>query len=332
MLRTRKTLGVIALATAVLVTPILAGCATAAPAPEKTSAAPLETVSIKVGLPLTANAASAYLAMQGAFKDQALDVTPVKITSGAEAIPLLLNGGLDVALGDGIGTLTAASNGVPLAVFGIATVQPKDPNLDPTGLFAADKSVTFKDLNGQPFAVSQLGGAAELIAKAAIDAEGGDSSKVNFVELASEQMAAAIQAGTIKAALITEPYATAAEKQGLYVLDRPTSVGGPGLPATTWITTLQYGAQHADVLARFAKAVQEAGIAANKDSKSARAAAKTYMTAPAAVIDSIRFPVFSENVGDTAGMLDFVKLANKYKVFAKQPDMNQILSIKVTTK
>lgn len=329
MLRTRTRLGVIALATAALATPLLTGCTS--PQPEETQA-PLEIVSIKVGLPTTANSVSAYLAMEGAFEEQGLEVEPVVIQSGAEAIPLLLNGGLDITLGDGIGTLTAASNDVPLAVFGIATIQPEDPDLDPTGMFALDDSVTVESLEGQTFAVSQLGGAAELIAKAAIDAEGGDSSKVTFVELAAEQMGAAIQAGTVKAALITEPYATQAEKKlGLYVMNRPTSVGGPGLPATTWVTTLQYGAEHADILQRFAIAVQQAGIEANANPDGAREVAKSFMTAPPEVIDVIRFPVFSENVGDTSGMLDFVELANEYNVFKKQPDMDKVLSVKVSS-
>jgi NitT/TauT family transport system substrate-binding protein len=281
---------------------------------------------VKVGLPQTANATSGYVAGRRFFKGEGLAFEPVKVANGAKAIPMLLNGQLDIALGDGMGTLTAAANGVPLQVIGIATVAPRDPKLDPTALVTADKGVTAADLAGRSVAVSQLGGAPELVAKSAIDAGGGDSSAVRFVELDPAQMVPALKAHRVDGALVTEPFATAAEQQGLPILSRPQSVGEPGLPSTLWVTSKRYAAEHPDVVKTFVRAVQKGGREANADPAGARSVAATFMDADPKVVQAIRFPVFAEDVGETAPVRKFVDLANRYKAFPRQPDLDQVLA------
>jgi NitT/TauT family transport system substrate-binding protein len=281
---------------------------------------------VKVGLPGTANATSGYIAGQRFFRGKGIAFKPVQVTNGAKAIPMLLNGQLDIALGDGMGTLTAAGNGVPLKVIGVATVAPADPKLDPTALVTADRGVTAAGLAGKSVAVSQLGGAPELVAKSAIDAGGGDSGTVKFVELEAAQMVAALKAHRVDGALITEPFATAAEQQGLPILSRPQSAGEPGLPSTLWVTSKKYAAEHPDVITKFVAAVQSGGREANADPAGARKVASTFMEVDPKVLQAIRFPLFADDVADTGPVRRFVDLANRYKAFARQPDLDQLLA------
>jgi NitT/TauT family transport system substrate-binding protein len=274
------------------------------------------------------NAISAHLAAKEYFEEAGLKVEFVDITSGAAAIPMLVNGQLDIALGDGIGTLTASANGVPLAIVGVATVQPEDPKLDATGIFTNNPSAKAADLSGKSFAVFQLGGAAELVARSAIDAEGGDSSQVNFVELQAPQMAAAIKADRVSAALITEPFATAAEKEGLTILNRPQAVGGPGLPAIYWITSQAYGQKNPAILDKFATSIQKANREANSNPAVARETAAGFLQMEPTVLNAMRLPVFAEDVTDTSKVSQFVDLANRYNVLKKQPDLDKLLSLK----
>jgi NitT/TauT family transport system substrate-binding protein len=282
--------------------------------------------TVKVGLPGTANATSGYLAGKRFFRGAGLSFAPVAVTRGAEAIPMLLNGKLDIALGDGMGTLTAAGNGVPLRVIGVATVAPADAKLDPTALVTADRGITAAGLAGKSVAVSQLGGAPELVAKSAIDADGGDSAAVKFVELDAAQMVAALKAHRVDGALLTEPHATAAEQQGLPILSRPQSLGEPGLPSTLWVTSERYAAEHPDVIKKFVAAVQSGGREANTDPAGARKVAATFMAVDPRVLQAIRFPLFADDVADTASVRKFVDLANRYKAFPKQPDLDRVLA------
>jgi NitT/TauT family transport system substrate-binding protein len=282
--------------------------------------------AVKVGLPGTANATSGYIAGKRFFHRAGLAFAPVEVTNGAKAIPMLLNGQLDIALGDGMGSLTAAANGVPLQVIGVATQAPADPKLDPTALATADRGVTAAGLAGKSVAVSQLGGAPELVAKSAIDAGGGDSSAVKFVELGSAQMVAALKAHRVDAALLTEPNATVAEQQGLPILSRPQSLGEPGLPSTLWVTSRKYAAEHPDVIKKFVAAVQSGGREANADPAGARQVAATFMSIDPKVLQAIRFPLFAHDVADTTPVRRFVDLANRYKAFPKQPDLDHVLA------
>lgn len=311
------------LGTAAIGLALLTGCGDEDPATE--TAATGETVQLRVGVPTTANALSAYVAEDiGAFAERDIEVEFVPVLSGAEAIPMLMNDQIDVTLGDGFGTITAAANGLPLAVFGIATIQPSDVTLDPAIIFVKDESVTAQDLAGQRFAVSALAGYHELSSKSTIDTLGGDSSAVEYVELTPATMADAIEGGDVAAALITEPYATQAEQRGLYPL-AAQAVGTQGVSGTLWVATQQQAAENADVLAAFSEAVEAAGHAVNEDRELARRVAATYMTVEPEVIEVMRFPTFTDSVTDFASLDRLAELALEYDMLDEQPDFDSLI-------
>jgi NitT/TauT family transport system substrate-binding protein len=287
-----------------------------------------ETLELRVGVPKTANATSAYLAeSQGIFAAHHIKAEFVPVLSGAEALPMLVNNQIDVTLGDGFGTITAAENGLPLTVFGIATIQPKDISLDPAIIFTKDASDTVQDLSGKKFAVAALGGYHELAARSTIDTMGGTSSKVQFVELAQASMAAAIQKGDVAAALLTEPYTTQAEQQGLNLLE-PQAVGTQGVSGTLWVSKKDYAAKNPAVLAAFADAVEEAGHLVNNDRDLARKVAATFMTVKPDVIKVMRFPTFTDSVSDFSSLDRLADLAIRYNMLKKVPDFST-LTVKV---
>ena len=69
-----------------------------------------------------------------------------------------------------------------------------------------------KDLDGKVVAGSGLGTISGFSPRAWIDQNGGDSTKVKFVELAFPAMQAALDAGRVDAIMIAEPFLTAARK------------------------------------------------------------------------------------------------------------------------
>ncbi|MFE4663747.1 ABC transporter substrate-binding protein [Streptomyces sp. NPDC056716] len=279
---------------------------------------------LRVGVSATANSLSVYTAEEeGIFAEHNIKVDYVTVTNGAEAIPMLVNDQLDVTIGDGFGTISAATNGLPLSVFGISTIQPSDVTLDPAIIFTKDKSVTVDDLSGKKFAVSALDGYHELSAKSTIDTLGGDSSKVEYVELAPASMADAVESGDVAGALITEPYSTAAEQRGLYPL-APQAVGTQGVSGTLWVATKDSTTNNADVLADFAASVEEAGHLVNKDRDLARTVAATYMTVEPEVINVMRFPTFTDSLTDFSSLNVLVDLALKYKMLDKEPDIDSL--------
>jgi ABC-type nitrate/sulfonate/bicarbonate transport system substrate-binding protein len=289
------------------------------------TAGPLE---LRVGVPKTGNALSAYVAQaEGIFAAHNIKAEFVPVVNGAEALPMLVNNQIDVTLGDGFGTITAAGNGLPITVFGIATIQPKDISLDPAIIFTKDDSVKATDFSGKKFAVGALGGYHELAARSTIDTLGGASSKVQYVELAPASMADAVKKGDVAAALITEPYTTQAEKRGLHPLE-PQAVGTQGVSGVLWVAKKDYAAKNPDVLEAFADAVEEAGHVVNKDRDLARKVAATFMTVEPEVIKVMRFPTFTDTVSDFSSLERLADLAVLYKMLPKKPDLS-LLTLKV---
>ncbi len=323
----------------------LAGCSSGSSAPGTTAGSPAASasaggspagaadpatgdhVAITIGVSPSTASAAAYLAQQKDFADQGLDVTMATIQSGAEAIPRLLNGELAFALGDAAGTITAASNGVGIAATGVATVSPSDPAKDYSSIVASNPDLKGPaDLAGHTVAVNQLNGIAELTAKAAIDKQGGDSSTVQFVELPFPQMNDAVTAGRVDAALVVEPFLSAAKAAGMHVVLAPQAYAVAGLPSTIFVASQAYANQNPDVVARFNKAMGQAAARANADPAAARQIAGTYTQIPAATLNAITLPIYAENAGEVQGLRQLLDLMNKYSVLEQQPDMDTLLA------
>ncbi|HET6297252.1 MAG TPA: ABC transporter substrate-binding protein [Kribbella sp.] len=301
-----------------------AGCSSTGPAQVSTTSDGL--VHIKVGVSPSTASIAVYLGREKYFADQGVAVDLSVIQSGADAVPRLLNGSLDIALGDAVGTLQSAANNVPLRVVGTVTVSPDDPAKDYSGIVTADASI--KDvagLSGRTVAVNQLNGGAQLTAKSAIDARGGDSSKVKFVELPFPQMAAAVEAKRVDAAMVVEPFLSAGTKEGLTTVIAPQAYSVAGFPSTIFISAAKYADANGDAIGKFMTAVSAAGKAANADPAKSRTVAATFTDLPAATLQGIKLPIYAENAADTAGMTKMLALANKYGVLTKQPDMNALL-------
>ncbi|MDX6585246.1 MAG: NitT/TauT family transport system substrate-binding protein [Solirubrobacterales bacterium] len=319
-MRRWPTTGVLLLAAALT----CAGCGSTGSA--KAGAASDGLTHLKVGVSPTTVSVAVYLAKDKYFAEQGLAVDLSVIQSGAEAIPRLLNGSLDIALGDAVGALQSAGNGVPLRVVGVASVSPSDPALDYSGIVTGDAGIhDVAGLSDRTVAVNQLNGGAQLTALAAIDAKGGDSSKVKFVELPFPQMTAAVQAKRVDAALVVEPFLSAGTKAGLKTVLAPQAYSVAGLPSTLFVSSGKYADANAAAISKFMTALSAASKDANADPTKARTIAGTFTGLPAATLETIKMPVFAEQAADTSGMTKMLALANKYHLLAKQPDLAAVL-------
>ncbi len=312
------------LAASVVAIIALAGCSSAVTPTASPASKSLTTITVGVS-PSTASAAI-YLGKQKEFAAHGLDVKLTIIQSGAQAIPLLLNGGLQFALGDAAGTITAATNGIAITATGVATVSPTKASQDYSSIVATDATITsVSDLSAKTVAVNQLKGIAQLTAAAAIDKKGGDSSKVRFVELAFPQMVDAVASGKVSAALVVEPFLSAGKAQGLHVVLAPQAYSVPGLPSTIFVASSAYAKANKSVISDFNRAVSEAGTRANADPALARKIAGTYTTISPDVLKVIALPIFANRVADTSGLRKLASLMTTYKFLAVKPDFTALL-------
>lgn len=280
-----------------------------------------DPATLIVGVSPSAISVPIYLAQQqGLFAAHGLQVEIVTIQSGAEAVPRLLNGSFDVSLGDAVGTITAMGNHVPIRIVGVNTVGATVDGRDNSGLVARPGTVTgFGDLAGHTVAVNQASGMAAMVTMAAVDAAGGISADVQFVELPFPQMIEAVAQGRVDSALLVEPFVTAAAAGGLSIAGRPMAMAIPGFPANIYIASQQGVDTHGTAIASFIEAVTEAGRLAEADQALAREVTASYSPIPRPMIDAMNLPTFPEDAADFSAVGQLVDMMVSYHIIDHAP-------------
>jgi NitT/TauT family transport system substrate-binding protein len=164
------------------------------------------------------------------------------------------------------------------------------------GVIASPKSgiKTLADLEGKSVQVNQLNGTAEILVKATMAKAGLDPSKVRFVEIPPPQALAALQAGRVDAAVLSEPTVTAARAAGMKYIVNPEKDTIPNLPAFVFVASKAYVAKNPAVVKAFTTAVLAANKQTNADAALARTTAEKSTQLPTALLSKVTFPKFGE--------------------------------------
>jgi NitT/TauT family transport system substrate-binding protein len=260
------------------------------------------------------------------FKDSGLGITQKSVNSGAVAIPLLLNGQLQFSEADSVGALTAISKGVPIVIVGAVTSGGATPQTDNTGVLvkAHGPVNSAAGLSGKTVAVNAIGGSAELSAESAIDKLGGNSQSVKFVEIPPASMVAAVQNGTVAAAVTS---AVDGQAAGLRVLFSPLAAGMPSAPLIVWITSRAYATSHQAIVSEFAKATAQADtyLAAHPDVvRQITVDTSTTKVSPALAKELVLAQFLPATVQKTALQM-VVNVMEKYKVISSPINLDSAL-------
>ena len=95
-----------------------------------------------------------------------------------------------------------------------------------------------RDLAGRKVSVNSLGAAGDVTIMAAVEADGGDPATIQFVEVAFPDVPAQLEAGTIDAGWVPEPFVTQLTSRGDTLVVAPYQATIPGLATLTTITRL----------------------------------------------------------------------------------------------
>jgi ABC-type nitrate/sulfonate/bicarbonate transport system substrate-binding protein len=254
---------------------ILSGCggsaAGGASAGSDASGTPTLTVADTNGAPLYF---LEYGAQQGFFDDAGVHLDIQSSQGGAAAIPGLISGDVDVAGSNVVSALIAASKGLPVQMVAGGTSTSEDPEQDFSALMVpADSPVTgIGQLAGKKIAVNSLKNINDIVLGSMLEKAGLSYDSVEFVELPFPDMAAAVADGNVAAAMIIEPFVTAAEQQGLKIIGRPYSDLRPGLQIGTYLMTEQAITERPEVVQAFQDGVQATADAIAADPGAFRSA------------------------------------------------------------
>ena len=191
---------------------LVAGSLLAAAAPAAAQTAP---ATVRIGsIAIDASGESYYGVESGIFASNGINAQVTTSNTGAAILTAVLAGDLDVGIANPLQIASAIARGIPLQMLAPAALYSlKDANAN---LVVAKDSPfkTPKDLVGATFGVSSLADFNQLSLLGIPRHEQRAEGQRQFVELPFSQVGAALQRGTIGAAVITEPFKSDAIRAG----------------------------------------------------------------------------------------------------------------------
>ena len=202
-----------------------------------------------------------YAQKAGLFRQAGLNVVLERSSSGAVVAQSVIGGAMDVGKASLSPLIAAYVRGVPIALVAPSAIH--RPAFSNSGVIVATGSPirTPSDLQGKVVSCTAIGDIGYLGLRAMIDAQGGDSSTVRWVEIPTSAVALAIEQGRVDAGVTTEPYMSKDLGGGKVrmLVDMLNGYPRPILESA-FFATKDYVEKNRDAVARFAKALQQAAI------------------------------------------------------------------------
>ena len=312
---------------ALVTTVALVGCTDSGAPAEPTDAGPGETYQVRVAALPIAETGAIWAALEaGIFEEHGIELEILPAQGGAQAIPALVAGDIDFAIGQPMGPFRAALGGEEVRILSnyANSLASGDADVNSVVASAASGISSWADLSGKTVSVNSLGAAGDLTIRAAVEADGGDPNSINFVAVAFPDVPAQIEAGAIDAAWAPDPF------RGMVVGAGGTDLGGPyqaTIPGLTVLTnfTLQKVIDEQPEMVEAWNAALAAALeyaAANEDA--VRAAIEAGLGLPEGAAGGIVLPEFTADLSN-AGLQELVELALEYTYFEAAPDLDAIV-------
>jgi NitT/TauT family transport system substrate-binding protein len=213
----------------------------------------------------TDDLAPVYWAMKnGAYEKAGLSVEFTPSTSGTAAATAVIAGAYDIGKGSMIAGCAAFLKDVPIRFVGNGVLWETN-NPWSLGLVAADSKIkTGADLNGQTVGVAALNDLSVLAIAAWVDANGGDSKTIKWVEIPNSAAGAAVGAHRIAACQLNEPQLQAAISGGqVRVLAPFLGAISPSYVLTNYFLRPDWAAKNRSAAEQFMRTTYEAAAFTN---------------------------------------------------------------------
>jgi NitT/TauT family transport system substrate-binding protein len=188
----------------------------------------------------------------GYFRDAGIDAEIISLNNGPAGIAAVLSGSADIGFTSSLSLVVAYDKGLPVtAVVGTDLHRATNPVQGVLLASASSPLHTGKDFNGKTVSVPGLGGTQNYAVRAWVDAGGGDSSTVRFVEVPNSAVPAAITTGRIDAGTTDVLTLHSAASRALREVANVYNAIAPKFLTGVWYSTTPWVEQHRDLTRTF---------------------------------------------------------------------------------
>lgn len=234
-------------------------------------------------LPIDGTALPYYAKDLNYFQDAGIDLTIQNINNGAAIASAVLSNSVDIGSSEITALAAAYKRGLPVVIIAAGGVHVTG-GLSTQLMVRKDSPLkTASDLSGKVIGVTGLANIAQYAPELWIDKNGGKSSTVKFLEVPLPELPAALQAGRVDAAWLTEPFI---HNSAEYTRTFATCFDAvaPRWVLGAFFTTRAWAGANRDLLNGFRTSIAKAAVWANANQdKSAVVLAKYSNRDPAAV-------------------------------------------------
>lgn len=289
----------------------------------------LETTELKVGLIKIGDVLPFWAAeKQGFFKEVGFEsVTGVEMAGGAAIQPAVQSGQLDLGWSNNVSMILAHTQKFDFKFFAGGVFLTPDTMINQSILVKKDSPIQgAQDLVGKTIGMNTLGNLNELAAKAWLDREGVDPTKVKMVELGTPLTIPPLVQGRVDASTANEPAITTALAKGdvRILADDPFASFGDEPFLAGWMSTGKWLDENPNAAAAFGEAMQKAidWVKANPDEANALLTEKTGI--PAAVVGKMVKSVDKPEI-TPADLEPYIEAAKKYGLTKTTFDASELL-------
>jgi NitT/TauT family transport system substrate-binding protein len=293
-----------------------------------------ERAKLTVALVPIAEVAPVHLGIEkGFFAAEGLEVEVRTAQGGAELVPQVLSGDVQVGFSNTPTMFSAAAEGLPVQIVAPGGGSPpkktgRGENVEGALMVKNDSPIReYDDLEGKTVAVNALGNVIDIALNAAVERAGVDHTNVERFEVPFPDMLAALDAGRVDAAFLPTPFKTIAERSGDY-----RAVGftiyetRPELIFASYFVSRPWGDEHPEVLERFLSALRRSMLYAAEHEQETRATIGRYTELPKDLLPALppmnRRPDCAEL--RTSSQL-LVRLMVKYGAVDRAPDLDALI-------
>ncbi|MFD3929059.1 ABC transporter substrate-binding protein [Streptomyces sp. NPDC058614] len=285
------------------------------------------TTKVEVGVIPIVDVAPIYLGQkQGIYKKYGLDVSMTTAQGGSAIVPGVVSGQFQFGFSNTTSLMIAQSNGVQVKAVsnGAATTGVDGQDYGALVVKKGSSLKSAKDLEGKTVAVNTLKNILDTSVRESVRKAGGDPSKVKFVELAFDQMPAALEKGQVDAATAVEPALTTILNQGGVEIASPYVDVAKDLTVAMYFTSQTYATKNPDVVKKFQQATTEALTYANSHPDEVRDIVATYTQISSSVLSKVTLPKWPADISRSS-VETLEKLGEQDGLFKTAPDLDKLL-------
>ena len=282
---------------------------------------------LRIGVLAAESAAEITYAKElGYFAKAGLDVTITTMSNTPTIVAAVVAGALDIGYTTIDSVASIHSHNIPLVVIAPATDYLDPATVKTAGVLVKPDSPirTAKDLKGKIIASPALHSLGTTGASAWIDANGGDSSTVQYVEIPFPAQPAALAQGRVDGIFEVEPFFGAAAKTNRVLFEGYSAISKHFL-LNLFVTTPTWAKANADLVNRFVSVIHQTALWANKNHDQSGAILSKITNIPVDTISGMVRSHYAEEL-TPALMQPGIDASAKYNSFATFPASDLLLS------